>query len=232
MTKKLYWEDAYRFEFDATVTTIESTKVVLDQTCFNPQGGGLVSDIGQLNGIRVNEVRYGENDAIIHILAQEPAFKIKDQAHGVVDWSRRHRIMRMHTSAHLLSAIFHREADALITGNRIEPERSRIDFSLAEFDRARVESYVQQANAIIAEGRVVKTYFLPREKALQIPGIVKLAGAFPPEVEELRIVEIEGVDIQADGGPHVRELREIGQITIEKLENKGAQNRRLYYNIS
>ncbi len=214
------------------VTMIEGTNVVLDQTSFNPQGGGLVSDIGQLNGIPVKEVQYGDEDAIIHVLAKEPPFKVGGQVHGVVDWPRRHRIMRMHTSAHLLSAIFHREADALITGNRIEPERSRIDFSLAEFDRTRVESYVQQANAIIAEGRPVKTYFLPREKALQIPGIVKLAGAFPPEVKELRIVEIEGVDIQADGGPHVRELREIGQITIEKLENKGAQNRRLYYNIS
>lgn len=191
-----------------------------------------MSDIGQLNGILVKEVRYGDEDAIIQVLAEEPLFKVGEQVHGVVDWPRRHRIMRMHTSAHLLSAIFHREANALITGNRIEPERSRVDFGLAEFDRARVESYVQQANAIIAEGRPVRTYFLPREKALQIPGIVKLAGAFPPELQELRIVEIEGIDIQADGGPHVRELREIGKITIEKLENKGAQNRRLYFNIS
>ncbi len=232
MTKKLYWEDAYLSEFDAIVTQIEGPNVVLDQTCFNPQGGGLVSDTGHLNGIQVNEVHYGVDDTIMHVLAQEPPFKVGEQVHGVVDWLRRHRIMRMHTSAHLLSAIFHKEAAALITGNRIEPEHSRIDFSLAEFDRARFENYVHQANAIITEGRPVKTYFLPREKALQIPGIVKLAGAFPPEVKELRIVEIESIDIQADGGPHVRELREIGEITVEKLENKGAQNRRLYYNIS
>jgi Ser-tRNA(Ala) deacylase AlaX len=139
--------------------------------------------------------------------------------------------MRMHTSAHLLSAIFNKETGALITGNQIEPEKSRIDFSLEDFDRERMLGYCRQANEAIAKNPPVKTYFMKREEALQIPGITKLASAAPPDVKELRIVEIEGLDLQADGGVHVKSLGEIGRIDPLKFENKGKSNRRLYFMI-
>lgn len=231
MTKKLFCDDAYIKEFDSTTNSINGNQVVLDQTAFNPRGGGLVGDIGTMNGIRVLDTLKGENDSIVHVLESVPGWQVGASAHGSLDWDRRHRIMRMHTSAHLLSSIFLEETGALITGNQIEPEKSRIDFSLDNFDREKMLAHCAKANDAVAKNPPVKTYFMKREKALKIPAIVKLANAAPPDVQELRIVEIEGIDVQADGGPHVKSLGEIGKIEPLKFENKGKSNRRLYFTV-
>jgi misacylated tRNA(Ala) deacylase len=231
MTKKLFWDDSYLKDFDATVTSLNGNQVVLDQSAFNPHGGGLVGDTGTLEGVRVVDTIKGENDSIVHVLEPAPSWSVGTRVHGVLDWDRRYRIMRMHTTAHLLSSIFHKETGALITGNQIEPEKSRIDFSLDNFDREKMLAHCSQANDSIAKNPPVKTYFMKREEALKIPAIVKLANAAPPDVQELRIVEIEGIDIQADGGPHVKNLGEIGKIEPLKFENKGKSNRRLYFTI-
>jgi Ser-tRNA(Ala) deacylase AlaX len=231
MTKKLFWEDAYIKEFDATVTSVAANQIELDQTAFNPHGGGLVGDTGSLSGVKVLDTVKGNADAIMHVVESSGAISVGNRVHGIIDWERRHKIMRMHTSAHLLSAIFNKETGALITGNQIEPERSRIDFSLEDFDRERMLGYCKQANEAIGKNPPVKTYFMKREEALQIPGITKLATAAPPDVQELRIVEIEGLDLQADGGVHVKNLAEIIRIDPMKFENKGKSNRRLYFTI-
>jgi Ser-tRNA(Ala) deacylase AlaX len=231
MTRKLYWEDAYVKEFDATVTAVDGNQVVLDQTAFQVRGGGLVPDAGTLNGAKVVDVVKKGEDEIAHVLEAPSTWTAGTAIHGVIDWDRRHRIMRMHTSAHLLSVIFNKETGALITGNQIDPDRSRIDFSLEDFDRERMVSYCGKANEAIAKNPPVKTYFMKREEALQIPGITKLASVMPPDAKELRIVEIEGIDLQADGGVHVKSLGEIGKIEPVKFENKGKSNRRLYYTI-
>ncbi|WP_455286209.1 alanyl-tRNA editing protein [[Eubacterium] cellulosolvens] len=231
MTRKLFWEDAYVKEFDATVTSVDGDQVVLDQTAFHPRGGGLVGDTGALGGEKVLDTIKAGTDSIAHILEPTNALAAGSKVHGAIDWDRRHRIMRMHTSAHLLSAIFHKETGALITGNQIEPEKSRIDFSLEDFDREKMLVYCSQANEAIAKNPPVKTYFMKREEALQIPGITKLASVMPPDVKELRIVEIEGYDLQADGGVHIKNLGEIEKIEALKFENKGKSNRRLYFTI-
>lgn len=231
MTKKLFWEDAYLREFDATVTAVDGNQVALDQTAFHPRGGGLVGDTGTLAGTKVLDTTKGAEESIVHVLDSAAAIAVGNSVHGAIDWDRRHRIMRMHTSAHLLSAIFHKETGALITGNQIEPDKSRIDFSLEDFDRDKMLVYCGQANEAIAKNPPVKTYFMKREEALQIPGITKLASVMPPEVKDLRIVEIEGYDLQADGGVHVKNLGEIGKIEPLKFENKGKSNRRLYFTI-
>ncbi len=231
MTRKLFWEDAYLKEFDGTVTSVNGNQVVLDQTAFHPRGGGLVGDIGSLGSAKVLDTVKGENDSVVHTVDSAGAFNVGSQVHGSIDWARRHRIMRMHTSAHLLSSIFNKETAAMITGNQIEPDKSRIDFSLENFDRERMLLLCQQANAAIEKNPLVKIYFKKREEALQIPGIIKLAAAAPPDVKELRIVEIEGYDIQADGGVHVKSLGEISKIEPLKFENKGKTNRRLYFTI-
>lgn len=231
MTRKLFWEDSYIKEFDATVVSANGSQVVLDQTAFHPRGGGLVGDTGSLSAVKVLDTTKGEGESIVHHLERPPAWSSGTPLHGMIDWDRRYRIMRMHTSAHLLSAIFHTETGALITGNQIEPDKSRIDFSLEDFDRERMLTYCSRANDAIAKNPPVKTYFLGREEALRIPGITKLASAAPPDVKELRIVEIEGFDIQADGGVHVKNLGEIGKIDALKFENKGKSNRRLYFTI-
>jgi len=231
MTRKLFWEDAYAKEFDATVDSVDGNQVVLDQTAFNPRGGGLLGDTGTLNEVKVLDTTKAGEDSIAHVLETASSFVAGSQVHGVLDWDRRHRIMRMHTSAHLLSSIFHKETGALITGNQIEPDKSRIDFSLDDFDREKMLTYCDQANEAIAKNPPVKTYFMKREEALKIPGITKLASVMPPDVKELRIVEIEGYDLQADGGVHVKNLGEVGKIEPLKFENKGKSNRRMYFTI-
>ena len=230
MTRRLYWEDMYLREFDARVESVEGTRVGLDQTAFNPRGGGLVSDTGALGGVKVLEA-VKEGELIIHVLETPPAFGPSASVHGVLDWDRRFRIMRMHTSAHLLSAVVNRETGALITGNQISPDQSRVDFSLDDFDKGRISSYVDKVNEAIARGLEVKTYFMKREEALANPGFVKLANAMPPADDMLRIVEIGDVDTQADGGVHVKNTLEIGKVVGVKTENKGKSNRRLYFTV-
>jgi len=231
VTERLYWIDAYLKVFDARVQRVEGNRVALDRTAFNPKGGGLVSDTGSLEGIRTSEV-LKEGEEIIHVLEQVPRFLAGDSVHGIIDWGRRYRIMRMHTAAHLLSTIVHGETGALITGNQIAPEESRVDFNLVEFDRDKLSYYVEKVNEIVKRGAEVKTFFMKREEALGVPGLVKLANAAPPTVAELRIVQIGEVDTQADGGVHVKNTGEIGEVVGLRAENKGKSNRRLYFTVS
>jgi len=228
MTKKLFWDDAYQKEFDATVTAIKGNNIILDQTCFFPKGGGQLGDTGEINGIKVlDTIKRG--DDIVHVLESEPNFKVGDVVHGKIDWNRRYMMMRMHTAAHVISEMINRDFNALITGNQLDIDQSRIDYNTESFDREGIMKSCENANEIIQKDLPVKIYFMKREEAMKIQKITKLANALPPQVEELRIVEIEGVDMQADGGTHVKSLKEIGEIEIVKLENKGKNNRRLYY---
>lgn len=230
MTRRLYWEDMYLHEFDGKVSSVEGNRVVLDQTAFYPRGGGLVSDVGKLNGANVTEV-VKENEEVFHVVDNPGLFKVGESAHGVLDWERRYKVMKMHTTAHILCAIVNRETGALITGNQINPDESRIDFNLDQFDREKLSDYVAAANAVVTRGVDVRTYFMKREEALATPGLVKLANALPPSVDELRIVQIGDVDTQADGGVHVANTKEIGEIVIDKAENKGKSNRRVYFSL-
>lgn len=230
MTKKLYWDDAYIREFDAKVISIEGNKVVLDKTAFNPRGGGLVSDTGFIEGSKVTEV-IKEDEEIYHILESPPRFVVNDIVHCSLDWDRRYRIMRMHTAAHMLSAIVNKETGALITGNQIAPDESRIDFSLESFDRDKLSYYIDKVNEVISKGLEVKAFFMKRDDVLKVPGLVKLANAMPPDLDLLRIVQIGDIDMQADGGVHVKNTLEIGKVLGKKAENKGKSNRRIYYTV-
>jgi len=230
MTEKLYWRDAYLREFDAKILSVEGNKVRLDQTAFNPRGGGLVSDLGKLNEGNVVEVVKG-GEEILHLVERPELYRLGETVHGILDWERRYRIMRMHTTAHLLCAVVHRETGALITGNQIAPEESRIDFSLEQFNRDKLSEYVAIANGVVKSGVEVKSYFMKREEALGVPGLVKLANASPPSLEVLRIVQIGDVDTQADGGVHVANTREIGEIVVTSAENKGKNNRRIHFKL-
>ncbi len=231
MTRKLFWDEPYSREFEARVSEVDGNNVVLDQTLFYPRGGGVACDTGILGGLRVVETTKS-NNRILHVLDSAPGFGKESTVSGSVDWVRRHRLMRMHTAGHLLSALFFDRANCRITGNQIEVDRSRMDFNLEAFDRAQIEGYVEEANRLVGKDAPVKTYFLHREEALKMPELVKLAEAAPPAESQLRIVEIEGIDRQADGGLHVARLAEVGHIQLLKLENKGKTNRRLYYDLN
>ncbi|MEM4793395.1 MAG: alanyl-tRNA editing protein, partial [Pyrobaculum sp.] len=165
---------------------------------------------------------------------ERPRFGVGDVVLGILDWGKRYRKMRLHTAAHILSAVLYNRYNALVTGGEITHEYARDDFNI-EGDMNTVrrifEEAVSEANEIVKRGIEVKVYWLPREEALKIPGVVKLADRTPPEIPQLRIVEIPGVDIQADGGPHVKNTVEIGTIKILKIENRGRGKKRLYYTV-
>jgi Ser-tRNA(Ala) deacylase AlaX len=157
--------------------------------------------------------------------------KTGDVVKGVLDWEKRYMVMRMHTAIHALASIFNKRTGALITGNQVNVDKSRLDMSLEKLDRVLIDDVFKETNKELSVGRPVKIYYLPREEALKIPGVIKLAEAAPPDVEKLRIVEIEGLDVQADGGPHVSNTREVGELVLLKIENKGRNNRRVYFTL-
>ena len=231
MTELLYMTDCYLKEFSATVTAIQDNLIELDRTAFYPTGGGVIHDTGRL-------VKGSEEFIVMNVLKKEgkvwhdvasDALKVGDKVTGKVDWDRRYKLMRMHTAAHLLSGVFFHEGKILITGNQIGVDESRMDFNMENFDRVVIDEYCRKANELIQKDLPIKIYFMKREEALKNPGMMKLAEVLPPNVPELRIVDIVGFDRQPDGGCHVASLNEIGEIVLTKLENKGKNNRRLYY---
>ncbi|AFA38707.1 putative metal-dependent hydrolases related to alanyl-tRNA synthetase HxxxH domain protein [Pyrobaculum oguniense TE7] len=235
-TKLLYQEDSYLKESEATVLEISGNEVVLDKTVFHDGAGGVAADSGYIvyGGERYSATASHKGGEVVHVLDRAPSFKPGDVVVGVVDWDKRYRKMRLHTAAHILSAVLYNRHGALITGGDITHEYARDDFNV-EGDMATVrrifEEAVAEVNEIAARGIEVKVYWLPREEALKIPGVVKLAERMPPDIPTLRIVEIPGVDIQADGGPHVRNTKEIGTVKILKVENRGKGKKRLYYTV-
>jgi Ser-tRNA(Ala) deacylase AlaX len=140
--------------------------------------------------------------------------------------------MCSHTAAHALAAILERETGALITGNQLEEDKVRFDFNLENFSRELFQTYIDKVNELFKKDMPVKWYELPREEAIKIPGMTKLANALPPNIPVLRIVEIQGLDKQADGGTHVKNLKEVGAIEMIKAKNKGKNNRRVYFRVT
>jgi misacylated tRNA(Ala) deacylase len=233
MTKLLYFDDSYLREFDAAVTSVDGVDVILDQTAFYPTSGGQPHDTGKLvvNGREYNVSGVKKSGAgVVHVVDQ-PGIKAGDKAHGVIDWDRRYRLMRMHSAAHVLCATVHTLTGAFVNGKQLDLQQSKIDFTLEQFDRSAIQQFGDHANQTIAKGAPVKMSFMKREDAMKIPDLVKLAEKMPPDVPEWRIVEIVGVDIQPCGGTHVKDIREIGKIQVVKAENKGATKRRMYYGL-
>jgi misacylated tRNA(Ala) deacylase len=237
-TKLLYLYDSYLHEFEAKVENVSGNMVVLDQSAFHPLTGGVGCDMGWLarGDARFRVVRV-EIDrvtkAVSHVLEDElSGLGQGDIVKGVVDWDRRYCLMRLHTAAHLIAAVMYRDYSALITGGQVDVDQAKLDFNLLRTDREVFEYAVKKANEEAAKNVRLKVYFLSREEALKLPGVVKLAERMPPEEHELRIVEIPGIDLQADGGPHVKNTGEIGKIQLLRIENKGKNQRRIYFGIS
>ena len=236
MTELVYQHDSYLRELEATVIKVLSNRLVLDKTIFHPKSGGVDNDTGWIvyNGLEipVNSVYYDkESGLLIHEL--EKPLEVSEGIKVLLrlNWNRRYRLMRLHTAAHLLSAIMYRDYNALITGGNISEEYAYDDYSMEAFDREAFLKAVEKANQIVRQALEVKIYWLPRDEALKIPGVVKLATRMPPSVDKLRIVEIPGIDVQADGGPHVRNTLEISEIVLLKIENKGKNKKRIYFTV-
>jgi len=235
-TKLLYLYDSYLREFEAQILHATGKQVILDQTAFHPLTGGVAYDTGYLTKgdmkYKVTSVEINkETKEIIHTLEQEADLSQGNLVKGILDWERRHRLMRLHTAAHIVAAIMYRDYEALITGGQVDYEHAKMDFNLPKTDREIFEAAVEKANKEASKNNPLKIYFLARDEALKMPGIVKLAERMPPQEKELRIVEIPGLDTQADGGPHIKNTSEIGEIRLLKIENKGKNQRRVYFGI-
>ncbi|MBW2968846.1 alanyl-tRNA editing protein [Candidatus Woesearchaeota archaeon] len=233
MTELLYMNDCYLKEFEALVEKVDGNFVVLDKTAFYPQGGGQPCDNGVLikDNEKFNVVFAKKIGQDVSHEVNKTGLKQGDRIKGILNWERRYLLMRNHTAAHILSEVIHKDAGALITGNQLNIDKSRIDFNLENFNREQLSGFASMANEIVKKDLQIKIYSKPREEALKIPSITKLANVLPPAVKDLRIVEIEGFDIQADGGTHVKSTKEVGEIEIIKAENKGKNNRRLYFKL-
>ena len=232
--RALYLEDCYRRECESRVLTVKDGKyVVLNGTIFYPKGGGVHNDTGSMvrGGEEYRVVFTGKFSGQISHEVDREGLEPGDTVRCTLDWDRRYRLMRSHTASHTLISILCNETGALVTGNDVGPDRTRFDFDLEKFDREVFLTYIQRANELFMKDIPVKAYELPRDEAMRIPGVVKLAAALPPDVEMLRIVEIEGVDVQADGGCHVGNLKEVGGIEFIKAQNKGKNNRRVYFKL-
>jgi misacylated tRNA(Ala) deacylase len=234
MAGELYLHDSYKKETDAHVVHVFDDRfIVLNHTVFYAQGGGQPGDTGTLtkDSVTCTVLNTTKKDGMILHEVDKPGLVVGDKVHARINWERRYKLMRHHTAAHILSTVVHEHAGALITGNQISEDKLRIDFSLEAYDPLKLQHYIAIANDIIAKHLDVHVRFMPREDALQLPGIVKLAGALPPNIPELRIVTIGSgdtiADEQADGGTHVHNTKEIGRIQLASTENKGKANRRM-----
>lgn len=235
-TKPLYLYDSYLTEFEAKIQHSTGIQVVLDQIAFHPTAGGVAYDTGFLTKENIKHKVMGaeiekETKEIVHLLEEDTELKQGDLIKGTLDWERRYRLMRLHSAAHLVAAIMYRDYNALITGGQVDYRHTKLDFNLPKTDREIFEATVEKANTEARKNISLRIYFLTREEALGMPRMVKLAEKMPPKEKELRIVEISGVDMQADGGPHVKNTKEIGEILPAKIENKGKNKRRIYFEV-
>jgi misacylated tRNA(Ala) deacylase len=231
MTVELYQTDSYLKAFEAVVTGVEGQAMALDRTVFYPGGGGQPHDLGTLawegGSARVTKVKR-RGGAVWHTLEGDvPAEGTTVQ--GALDWARRYRLMRTHTALHVLCGVVWRDYGASVTGGNMEPLKGRMDFEFETMRKELVSEIEASVNAEIKKAHDVRIQVLPREEAFQIPDLIRTKiNLLPPQIQEVRTVELVGLDLQADGGTHVANTREVGPVRVVDYKSKGAINKRIY----
>ncbi len=226
----IFRDDAYRKSCEATVTAVDEAGIRLDRTVFYPTGGGQPGDSGILRledggALRIVEARKGaDHEDVVHVPedgAALPAPGAKVTAE--IDWDRRHRMMRIHSCMHVLCAI----VDGDVTGGQVGDGKGRLDFNLPD-TRLDKEAITAELNRIVAEDRPLQSRWITEQELAATPELVRTMSVKPPMgAGRIRLMEIEGVDLQPCGGTHVRRTGEIGPVKVTKIENKGRQNRRV-----
>ncbi len=235
MTDQIYLRDAYLKEMDATVQDVRDGAVVLDQTVFYATGGGQQHDTGALtwagpdgtsHQCQVTEVKKQGSDLLHKIDGEAPP--VGATVHGEIDWDRRYALMKHHTALHSMSGVIYRLFGSLVTGGQMYVDRARMDFALEDLSQERLQAIEDETNRLMTEGHPVHVSVLPREEAFQIPDLIRTnINLLPPAIQEVRVINIEGIDQQADGGTHVNNTSEVGRVRITKKENKGRINKRI-----
>jgi len=233
MTELLCHRDAYLKEYDARVTDVNAAEqaVALDRTAFFPGGGGQPCDRGWLNDVPVARAAR-QGDLVWHWLdGAAPA--VGSPVAGKLDWELRYKLMRTHTAFHILCGVVWRDWKAQVTGGNMEPLKGRMDFEFETLQHELVAEIEKRINAEVAAARAVLVRVLPREEAFQIPDLIRTRTNLLPEgIREVRIVEISGLDLQADGGTHVANTKEVGSIRVVGYESKGRINKRIKLEIA
>lgn len=233
MTELLYQTDSYLKEFAAKIIGVDEEQhgILLDRTAFYPGGGGQPNDIGTLvtpdNTYVVSKVVRGN----VHVIEGDlPA--AGTEVRGILDWEHRYKLMRTHTAMHILCGVVWRDYNASVTGGNMEPLQGRMDFEFERMQKELISEIEASINAEVAAERDLRVKILPREEAFQIPDLIRTKiNLLPDGIAEVRTVEIIGLDLQADGGTHVANTREVGKLRISDYKSKGGINKRIYLEI-
>lgn len=229
---ELFAVDAYRTTFDATVAEVdrEGGRVRLDRTAFYPVGGGQPCDLGTLTShdgtLEVTAVRR-ERGPIWHTVEGDLP-DVGTEVHGEIDWDRRHRLMRTHTALHVLCGVIWADYGIPVTGGNMEPMKGRLDFPFPAISADLGASVERRINDEIARAHEIVVDFLPRSVADADPALIRTsANLIPQEIDPLRVIDIVGLDRQADGGTHVLSTAEVGAVRVVGTESKGKDNKRI-----
>ncbi len=240
ITESLYQQDSYLKEFTAEVISVdeENHRVALNRTAFYPGGGGQPCDFGWLiaagKPARVEKAQKDGQGLIWHTLAPlEGLPPVGTEVSGQLEWERRYALMRTHTALHILCGVVFRDYGALVTGGDMEPLKGRMDFEFESLQKEFVAVIERAINEEVRQARPLKVGFLPRDVAFQIPDLIRTKINLLPEgIAVIRTVAIEGLDMQADGGTHVSNTREVGGLRVVDYKSKGKINKRIYLEVT
>ena len=230
MTELLFHNEAYLKEFEATVTDVVEGGVVLDRTAFYTGGGGQPTDSGTLTSgsqeYQVTGIKRDDGKLVHKISGESPS--VGSTVTGVIDWDRRYLLMRTHTALHILCGVVWRDYGAKVTGGDMKPGEGRMDFEFENFSAEFAGELEAKVNAEVAANRNISVHHLSREEADKIPDLIRTKiNLLPPNIQEIRTIDIHGLDLQADGGTHVASTREVGVIKVVGHESKGRINKRI-----
>ena len=230
MTDILCYNDSYLQDFEAIVTDVVGTGIVLDKTVFYPGGGGQPCDTGTIKwdggSTEVSQVSRVDGKLVHKVEDSMP--DVGESITGVIDWDKRYQLMRTHTALHILCGVVWRDYAAQVTGGNMTPLQARMDFELSEMSSGFASEIENRVNQEVQAERDIKVFNLSREEAFKIPDLIRMKiNKLPDSISEVRIVDISGLDLQADGGTHVHNTREVGNIRVIGHESKGRINKRL-----
>lgn len=238
MTERLYHDDSYLKSFSAQISKLdlENHGLILDQTAFYPGGGGQPNDRGFVvshsASTPIQKVKI-INGQIVHFLPPDATLpEVGSSLDFELDWDYRYQLMRTHTAMHILCGTIFRDYGASVTGGNMTPLQGRMDFEFASLQKDLVQIIENAVNIEIDNALPVSWRSIPRAEAFKIPDLIRTKiNLLPDQITEVRIVEIEGLDLQADGGTHVKNTAEVGKVRINDYKSKGRENKRIYLEI-
>ncbi len=238
VTEKLFWKDMTLKEFDATVISAEGNEIVLDRTAFYATGGGQPNDTGTITfssgDLNVLDVMKRGED-VVHVVEDNKGIKAGEKVHGKIDWDRRYKLMRYHSAIHVMDGIVTKKHgdQGLLTGGQIYEDRARIDMDMQEFSREIVESILQDCNQFMGESHRVYQKEISRDEALKMENLARTEPGrqLINSLDTVRLIVIDDLDEQADGGTHVSNTMEIGKLVLSKIQSKGKRNKRIEFTL-